>query len=203
MTVTKTWGFALKQAHYPIEKHRAWVRERRKPESSLFAQRAFQKPSGRPDALLIYGGGAAPLLSHNRTPPGPERGWSPFVSPSVEEKEIKSISKRMKAPCMKGVCPPGRLPLVEIDSSGSSETKTGFPSARGAGGGCSRAAGQMCPLSRTAVISCLCWPRTGASAETTGAPSVGSRGLVAPPGGGVTEKSQLRDRAAPLGAGVQ
>lgn len=73
MTVTKTWGFALKQAHYPIEKHRAWVRERRKPESSLFAQRAFQKPSGRPDALLIYGGG--PLRSSPTiVPPGAGEG---------------------------------------------------------------------------------------------------------------------------------
>ena len=52
--VTKTSGFDLNQAHYPIEKHQAWVRERQKPESSLFAQRAFQKPSGRPDPLLIY-----------------------------------------------------------------------------------------------------------------------------------------------------
>lgn len=74
MTVTKTWGFALKQAHYPIEKHRAWVRERRKPESSLFAQRAFQKPSGRPDALLIYGGGGRSAPLPQSYPPGAGEG---------------------------------------------------------------------------------------------------------------------------------
>lgn len=98
VTVIRTWSFYFNQAHYPIDEHKYWLRNRQrrqKPESSRLCTNRFQKAPWkvRYPYYSVYQGGFSVLPQ--LFSPWQNRGFLSCFSLDQEKKKKMQVNKHV------------------------------------------------------------------------------------------------------------